>query len=286
MKILILFLLGISTLSYSQTFKENFLGDDFALYKGVLLKASDKPNMGYKNFFYGELKYCEKPYDPHILYPKNNSAWQTDRDSIKDRIFRVEDIVNYKGEPLSSSTMFDKPILVLRDTTTDQIIYFKYDPDFEFYFPFLTSEIKLDESTLCSRIERNVDDFTYEIKLNSPMTSGKSLSPVTIIKTINKGVAVYYLSLTTYGLTATVDGTGVIILFTDGTKWNNPTEIDVDATTDGFRYSAFIPLTATDLDLFSSKIISKFRLYIYDKEIKSIEAEKFTLYTKCIQSQN
>jgi len=286
MKTLLLFFIGLYTYSYSQTFEENFLGDDFALYKGVLFKASDKPNMGYKNFFYGDLKYCERPYDPHILYPVKNSTIFTEKDSIVNRVFLVEDIVNYKGEPFTESTLFYTPILVLKDTVTRQIIYFKYDPDFKFYFPFVTSEIIFDESILCARIERKVDDFTDEIKLTSPIMAGKNLSPVSIIKVIDKGVATYYLSLLTYGQTVTVDGTGVIILFSDGTKWNKESKIDVDATENGFRYNAFIPLTTSDLELFTSKTINKFRLYIYDEEIEPIDAKKFTIFLKCIQSLN
>ena len=80
-----------------------------------------------------------------------------------------------------------------------------------------------------------------------------------------------------------VNKTGVIILFTDGTKWTRQSEIDVDAESDGFEYSAFIPLTQEDLITFSTKKIKKFRLYIYDEEIGSCDADRFKIFVKCIK---
>ncbi len=104
-----------------------------------------------------------------------------------------------------------------------------------------------------------------------------------IYKHINKGKSVYYLSLRTYGSTVNVNETGVIILFTDGTKWTRQSKIDVDAESSGFEYSAFITLALTDLTTFSTKKIKKFRLYIYDEVVNSSDADKFKLFVKCVK---
>ena len=85
------------------------------------------------------------------------------------------------------------------------------------------------------------------------------------------------------GLTPTIDGVGATILFDDGTKWINKVKIDVDATEKGFEYKAFIRLTLGDLEKLKSKKIKRFRLYIYDQEIKPNEAEDFQIYVNCIK---
>ena len=114
----------------------------------------------------------------------------------------------------------------------------------------------------------------------------KQESSVVFIKIIeNKKSPTYYLSLTTHGETVNVDGKGVIILFTDGTKWTAPNEtIDVEAETSNFEYSAFASLTNADMITFQNKKIKKFRLYIYDKEVDVDLSDKLMVYAKCLSS--
>ena len=90
------------------------------------------------------------------------------------------------------------------------------------------------------------------------------------------------MSLNTEGSTCVVDGSGATILFTDGSKMYKNVKIDIDANSDGFRYSAFITLTQLDLATLSNKKIKKFRLYIFDQEIESTKSKDFTEYVKCI----
>ena len=129
-----------------------------------------------------------------------------------------------------------------------------------------------------------VDEFTIEIKYNSPLFNGKKLSPRTIYKYLNKRKSVYYLSLKTTGITVNVNESGVIILFTDGTKWTRSSKIDVEAGSDGFDYSAFITLSSSDITTFSKKKIKKFRLFIYDEVVSSSDGDRFKLYTDCIKN--
>ena len=121
-----------------------------------------------------------------------------------------------------------------------------------------------------SEIERSVDDFTGEIKIQNSL-----LSPVgTIIKYIKKGKITYYLRFS-IGSEGIYRGSGVSVLFTDGTKWIRPNEKVEVIYNDGFENKAFITLSPTDLAIFSSKIIKKIRLYIHDIDVEKSEGDKF-----------
>ena len=99
----------------------------------------------------------------------------------------MEDIVDKNGNAYSGSNSFlDKPLFILKDTTTKQIIYFKYDKESENDFPFNTSKVTYDEKVICSKIEREVDDFTGLIKLNSPFSNNYQPTSMIIHKEISK----------------------------------------------------------------------------------------------------
>lgn len=270
-----------------KTFEHNFLGEEFTLYKGTFFKLIDNPVSGFNHTFYSDLENCQSTYNNNVIYPDSKYNFVTVRDSLKNRIFLVEEVIDKTGKEWSEaykSDIFAKPIFVLKDTLNGQKIYYKYDKEYEHNFPFNTSKINYPTDYFCSKIDKSVDDFTSEIKFSSPMINGRQLSPMIIYKNINKGKTVYYLSLRTYGSTVNVNENGVIILFQDGTKWSRGSKIDVEADSNGFEYSAFITLTSADLTTFSTKKIKKFRLYIYDEEINSSDAEKFKLYTQCIKT--
>ncbi len=263
---------------------QNFLGEDFKTYKECLLKINpETPINRFTGVFYNDLKYLQSNFDENVIYPDSVYKYITVKDSLLNRVFAVEKIVDKAGDEFNSSLAYSKPIFILKDTLTKQIIYFKYDYQNESNFPFLISEIKLDEKVLCSQIEKNIDEFSGEIKINSPMSHSYKISSTYIEKDISKTNTQYYLRLRTHGSTAVTNGTGVTILFTDGTKLIKTTvKIDINATSDGFDYSAFITLTPTDLTQLKTKKIKKFRLNVFEENVKSIEAERFKLYMNCI----
>lgn len=51
---------------------------------------------------------------------------------------------------------------------------------------------------------------------------------------------------------------------------------------DQYEYTAFVPVTAADLLALSTKRIKKYRLYIFDEDVSASEADKFSLFTKCV----
>ena len=158
----------------------------------------------------------------------------------------------------------------------------RYDPGHmkDLNFPFLTSKIYFPENEVCSKINKKVDDFTNEIEFFSPSKSPK------IIKNINGKTSTYYLYLSSLGQTYNPNIKGIIILFKDGTKMIKDVKISSQATAYGHNYSCNVLLNQNDLNILSTKNIKKYRLYIYDSEVSSIDSEKFRLQVKCIQKLN
>ena len=129
---------------------------------------------------------------------------------------------------------------------------------------------------------REVDDFTNEIKIDCPVL-GTPARTVHLIKTINRGKVQYFMRLMTQGSSVVVDGKGVYILFTNGTKlMKEGAKVTVDTDHNGYSYSAFLLLTSSDLKILASKNIKKFRLYIFDGELNERESEQFRIYAKNI----
>ncbi len=280
MKALFLFsFLIIAVPLSSQIFQNSFLGEDFRYYKGCLFKLGDDTDKWISYSFYSDINYCKRANENKVIYPDPKYNFNTITDSLRNRVFIVDTVFENLGSEYSRLIGNLKPVLVLRDTATNQIIYYVYDSKSEVSFPFLTSKIDLSDPGICNKITVQLDDFTGEKNIYSSIDD-----KVILHKNISQKGAFYYLALETYGYTVSVSGKGATILFSDGTKWTKDVKIDADAGSDNFRYSAFIPVTSTDISLFSKKIISKFRLYVYDQEMNTGEAQRFMALVNCVKN--
>lgn len=143
---------------------------------------------------------------------------------------------------------------------------------------FLISVSCRAEAVSCDRITSEKDDFKDEVTLRTPLLAAAQISK---IKSKHKNPR-YYLLLSTIGRTVVVDGKGAFILFEDEGKWSKSVRIDVDATENGFEYTAFIPLTNADMKLLKSKKISKFKLYIFEQYMSENDANMFIQDVNCI----
>lgn len=267
----------------AQTFTENYLGVDFMMYKGALFKVNDDAILGFGKAFFSDLSNCQSAYNNNVIYPDATYSFNTIKDSLINRIFRLEDIIGLDGKPYVENYFRDKPIFLLRDTSTNQVIYYLYDMKSETHFPFLTSKINYSSEILCSKIQSEFDDFTQATTFYSPIFEGDNFSSVGIDKVIKAGKSTYYLSLKTTGSTLNVGKVGLIVLFDNGTKLNKPSaKIDVEYEDGNYAYSAWIPLTEVEVKSLTTKKITKFRLYIYDEEVDPVFSEKFTYYVKCV----
>lgn len=275
MKKLIIFILIFLVVysSFAQEYKKIYLGKDAKAYKGLYLKFENGFIGGTLHSFYSTSPI--KEFQTPVYKSVGDYDFKTDPAAIANRDFLV---VNVKGMTLSS---YDdrKYIFELKDTLNDETIFYVYDDQFELNFPFLVKGFNYSVEYVKNDLERHVDDFTNEVTISSPV-----LKDISIIKIIKKGVPVYYLSLHSYGPTLNYGIKGVMLLFKDGTKWDKPDQkVDVK-TTEGknWEYRAFITLNQADLNIFSNKIIDKYRLYIYDNKAPD-GAEKFMYYMKAIR---
>lgn len=273
----------VTTVSFGQTYNEYYFGEDVQLYKNSLLiiDTTSTGNMSY--LFYGDLKDCQTPYNDNVLYPTEKYKFSTDKSKLKNRVFIVDNIIDKTGKEFSGKpNRINAPILIIRDTLTNEIIYFKYDSKYatsSYGFPFLTNTT-LPTEYFCNKLQVKVDDFNGETTIQNPYTlTTKQM----VYKIIKNSDTTYYLRLTSYGSTVNVDGKGVIILFDDGTKFEKPNaKIDVEVGKKDYDYSCFISLTKDEVKLFATKKISKYRLYIYDTTINSFTSESLMNYFTCL----
>jgi hypothetical protein len=131
-----------------------------------------------------------------------------------------------------------------------------------------------DTLNVCEQLLRKVDDLTGIVTLVT--NDFDNADNYEFIKTITKkGKVSYMLHLSTKGLTQTLKGKGVAVMFSDLSQFKKPNiSIDVAVKDDlNYEYSAYIPLTLTELNLFIKKPIKKYRLYIYDQDVESYRAD-------------
>ena len=252
----------------AQVFEPNFLGRNYESYKGVAFRI--QPNAvkeGFQYSMYSDLTSCATMAN-NILFPVSTDNNTTSVDSLLNRVFVVEEIID----------TLHTIVFLLKDKLNAQRIFFRYDPATKEYFPFNTSAITKNYKKVCAEVRRVVDDFTQEVRLNTPVQSS-----MTMYKYITKSKVTYYLSLGTAGNTSVFDGKGVTVLFNDGTRWSRNEKIDIDLNGSGYGYTAFIHLTPADILAFSSKTIKKFRLYIFDEDVELEAANDFKTYVKCIK---
>ena len=121
-------------------------------------------------------------------------------------------------------------------------------------------------------ITMEVDKFDDKTTWRSPYF-GKGIAATTskrvrFIKSKDKdGNYSIYLKLTAYGSTLNIGEKGFILLFEDGTKIERPNaEVDYknDSGTAYWEYSIFERITEEELDMFVTKKVDVFRLYIYE----------------------
>lgn len=259
--------------SFSQEYKKVYLGKDVNAYKGLQMKFENGYIFGTRYYFYSTPP--KKEYEKPVYKPTVDYDFETDTAAIANREFLVVNVNKFN----TNSYPDEKYIFELKDILNNETIYFVYNNQLEYSFPFLVKGFSYTTDYVKADLESEVDDFTNEKKIFTPL-----LKDVSIMKIIKKGVPVYYLSLRTYGSTLNYRGKGVLLLFKDGTKWNKPEEkIDVKIAKGNWEYTAFVRLSQADVNLFSNKIINKFRLYIYDNKTPDI-TEKFMYYMKAIST--
>ena len=91
--------------------------------------------------------------------------------------------------------------------------------------------------------------------------------PISFIKVKTGSITKYFISIHTYDDDLHYNTKGVFILFTDKSKWIRPNQLVKLNYNDGFKYSSFIELSPSDLIIFQTKRISKFKLDQFEEEV-------------------
>jgi hypothetical protein len=261
--VFILLILGLK-ISYGQSFGRYNYGENYKVFLGKTAKldVSGELNSPVQSKLY-------------ISIPKSDFDFEN----------RVEDILKYKDVEFLVDSVFSfevenefskSKVFRLKSKNTKDVLYYIYK--FDDKSEFLITELdKVNFEKYCeSLITKEKDDFTNEITLSSPLGELG-----TIIKSIKRGKETYFLriGIKSEGI---YRGKGVIILFTDGSKWSRPNEkVDVNYN-EGFENSVFMVLTLADLEVFKKKTIKKIRLYIHDKDVEVSKGEKFRTFVSIV----
>lgn len=253
---------------FSQEFRANFLGDKFNLYKGVNVIINSKVE-DYKlsSKFFLSIPKSMIDYDSEIkdMTEYKNTKWKILNINIpEDRLASLSDI--------PSNVYFQ-----LKDINSDRIIYYNYSTFMSWDFVLLTEPITVIENDFISDIEKNIDDFTDDISIFSPLKGG-----VGVQKNIKKGKSVTQLILRLPS-DRLLRGKGVIVLFSDGSKWSRPNEqIYVEGEKSGYSLTSIISLTVQDIALFQKKRISKFRIVSKDGGLLDVEGDIIKAYLSIV----
>jgi|GEM_PF-1646090 len=119
----------------------------------------------------------------------------------------------------------------------------------------------------CNEIKVIKDKFDDKITYYSP-----SVGKISLGKSIGeKEDGSIYMFLVANSSQFSTSKKGLIILFDDGTKISKPNESIRVKMGKGkyFDYKATIKITEEEIKLFKEKIVTDFRLYIYDEEVKN-----------------
>ena len=140
---------------------------------------------------------------------------------------------------------------------------------------------QITDSSYCEQIENVVDEFDGHKTYRTPLSKKCAIE-----KVIQKGVATYYLSLRSLGVSVSVHEKGVKIILSNKQILSFPNErIDVEVDEKGgFDYSAFIILTSANIQLLKKYKILKWRLYIYDDFQYEEEAEALRNMINCMSN--
>jgi hypothetical protein len=241
-------------------FEKIYLGEMFAAYQDCYFTFDTTSIGGDSHVFYLEFKDAIPLYGRNVAYPTKKYDFVTDTKKLYGHIFKLVSILNTKKEKITSAGYAEKPIFELEDIDDCSKLYYKYDPKFGLNFVWLTTTPTISSTLLIEKINKTYDEIDGVTTYYTPIPSD-----VSIWRTVTPTTNVIDLSLKAIGSSLTVGSKGVTVLFTDGTKWSKPNEpIDVDYSDGHYVYSAFITLNGEDLKLFQTKVIKKYKLYIYD----------------------
>jgi|GEM_PF-6846375 len=134
-------------------FEPLYLGKDYNYYLNSEMRIEKKEKYPREIAFY--LTFEEAKRAPYQRLPEDRIAYPLDRystnlDSLISKSFTVDNIYQDTS-----------PIFTLRDIETNQVLYFKYDIDRDWAFPFIVKLKTNKKDIACSQIDRFFLTFAF-----------------------------------------------------------------------------------------------------------------------------
>jgi hypothetical protein len=264
-KVILFFLIVLSSISYAQNFPSKNV--EMLLGKDLKLKEKDE---SLQKFGVTDL------YTDYDLKRNFNCCENANNNRYKTLLGKVFRMITF--EPYTDVMGNEKFKLKLENPEVG-ILYYEYDPRFELEFEFeVIGGLNYPDGFFCKDIESNNDMFTGEISYSTPF------SPVEIHKIVKGNTARTQISLKSNGSFLTLNSKGVIILLENGYRIERPEqkiEVEEARTNDGgYRYYTIFDLTENDIKLLAENKIIKYRLFRHDTNVSN--GETLMLYMRCI----
>ena len=246
----------------SLKYEKIFLKDLYVAYENCYFKFDETSiSEAMFNKFYFSFSEAKQKYSDNVAYPSSQYKSATTRDSLLNRYFKVINVLDKDSNKITQDNYSTYPILVMRDIKNGEILYFMYDKIWCDNFYFLTTTPNINKDIIVKNITTNYDEINNEKTFTTPYELN-----IQINRIYTNGNNVYYLSFETLSSYLTYDSYGIVVLFTDGTKWQRLNEkVEVDYNNGDYKYSTFTKISKDELKLFQNKTIKKFKMYIFDE---------------------
>jgi len=225
---------------------------------------------------YGYGDFYTKPDKKRHYGVKKKKDYRSPYSSLN----KIEFIVNSATSNGSRTWMLE-----LENTSTSELVYFEYKKPYtrSKYSDSELSFYEIPNAMYSTQISSTKDRLEDKVTYSTPY--GESIS---FTKVVRGGEVVTYLKLETYGSTLNVLEKGATVLFTDGTQLKFPdidikTKAHTSTSLSGYDYSIFKSLTADEIEMFSTKTVEYFKLYIYDREIDEKDGKRYNAYMNLLK---
>ena len=130
------------------------------------------------------------------------------------------------------------------------------------------------KDTVVVKQEKILNDYlSNEDKFNGEKTYYSPTTTISIAKFVQGKSSNQYISISVPGSTLNYGCYGVSILFENGKKIVRPNEKVETNYSDGWSYRAFFTPTTNEINLLKSYKVVAVKLYIYDTDVDSVEAD-------------